>query len=219
MGGLFVNNTGNLTIGSVDGLNGVTAASGAISISTSGNLTVSSPVDTATAAGDSVSLTGAGIIDILSPSMGQALSVTGGGAGGNTVTIQTSIPVQLSVNGGPGTNSLIFNAMNHPLFSSPGKYTISGQLPVLYSDFATINLNDASSISTFYGPDTADRQASLPGLTPQQRFVQVLYLNALGRTGSSSELAFWAGLLNAGGAHSTWLPTASNARPKLAIIW
>src|SRR5262249_39827962 len=42
---------------------------------------------------------------------------------------------------------------------------------------------------------TADR-GSLTGLTPTQRFVQVLYLNALGRVGSLGEINAWVGFFN-----------------------
>jgi hypothetical protein len=67
---------------------------------------------------------------------------------------------------------------------------------VLYNSLQTIHINidDAAAVSSFYGPDTADR-GLLAGLLPDERFVRVLYLNVLGRPGAISELDAWAGLI------------------------
>jgi hypothetical protein len=48
----------------------------------------------------------------------------------------------------------------------------------------------------YLSPVTGDRTAFYVGLTPQQRFVQALYLDALGRAGTVDELNLWLGLLD-----------------------
>jgi hypothetical protein len=78
-----------------------------------------------------------------------------------------------------------------------------------YSNIQSINLNNAAAVDAFYGPDTADRGTALPGLTPAERFVQVLYLNALGRVGSKAEIDGWAAAF--GGSNT------SNASVQAAI--
>ncbi len=64
------------------------------------------------------------------------------------------------------------------------------------TNVASTTFNNASAVNSFYGPDTADRTTALAGLTAQQRFVQVLYLNVLGRVGTLSELNSWLPALN-----------------------
>jgi hypothetical protein len=64
-------------------------------------------------------------------------------------------------------------------------------------------------VDAFYGPDTGDRATALPGLTAAERFVQVLYLNALGRAGSKAEIDGWAAAF--GGSNT------SNAQVQSAI--
>jgi hypothetical protein len=65
--------------------------------------------------------------------------------------------------------------------------------------FQTTNVNNAASVNTFYGPRTADRDSAFNGLTAQERFVQSLYLGALGRVGSKPELDGWVSNLTAPG--------------------
>jgi hypothetical protein len=70
---------------------------------------------------------------------------------------------------------------------------------MLYSaNVATIELNNPAAVNAMVGPDTADRDHAFIGLTAQERAVQALYLDALGRPGAKSELDAWAALLPAG---------------------
>jgi hypothetical protein len=76
--------------------------------------------------------------------------------------------------------------------------TATGRQPVTFSNFETFQFNNASAVGSFPAPDTSDRGA-LTGLDAQHRFVQVLYLDDLGRPGSASELQMWVNLLNGPG--------------------
>jgi hypothetical protein len=48
----------------------------------------------------------------------------------------------------------------------------------------------------YLNPNTGDRTAAFMGLSAQQRFIQALYLDELGRAGSVAELNGWVGVLN-----------------------
>jgi hypothetical protein len=155
-----------------------------------------------------------------------ALNATGGN-GADTFNVTPSPDTPFGLDGGlpasaPG-DMLVFNAMNLPVFTSLGNYTAAGRKPMLISNFETINLNNAASVSSFYGPDTADRATALAGLTPQERFVQVLYLNALGRAGSKAELDGWVAVLNGPGgsqaAVASGIERSFEARDHLVRTW
>jgi hypothetical protein len=98
------------------------------------------------------------------------------------------------------TDTLTFDAQQHPVGTVPGALTINApSQQVNYIDITGLNLNNAQAVDAFYGPDTADRGTALPGLTADERFVQVLYLDALGRAGSKAEIDGWAALFNGQG--------------------
>ncbi len=220
-GGVFVHNTGILTIGTDGAVAGIQATGGAIDIETSGDLSVSSPVSTGTSAGDDVLLKGNGAIDILAPITGSTAKVLGG-AGNDAFKVMTATPIPLTVDGQGGANSLAFDSKQNPLLTAPGTYTVLGQQAVQYANFATLTLNNASSVNTFYGPNTADRGQALQGLNAQERFVQVLYLDVLGRAGAKSEIDFWAGLLGAGtsqGLVANQIEHSGEAREHLVTTW
>jgi hypothetical protein len=222
----FHDSTPSLTVGTVEGVSGITAAGGAISISTTRNLTVNQPVTTATAAGDTITLLGGlsgnSALDIFAPLTGNTAVVQSGPAIEN-ITVRTTLPTPLSILGGTGTNTLIFDVSGQPIFVSPGKYVVPGQQPLTYSSIATLWLNNAGSVSTFYGPNTADRSTALAGLTPDERFVQVLYLGALGRAGSKAELDSWVKVLHGPGGSQEVVANAiersAEARDHLVKTW
>src|SRR5262249_54979006 len=73
--------------------------------------------------------------------------------------------------------------------------------------------------------NTADRATALPGLMADERFVQVLYLNALGRVGSKAELDAWASLFGSGtqlqaqAAIATGIEQSAEGRDHLVKSW
>jgi hypothetical protein len=90
----------------------------------------------------------------------------------------------------------------------PGEAISSGQV-VLYPNCPFIELDRVTAVNAAVVPDTADRWAFNLGppdhhgyptrVPPAQRFVQALYLDALGRPGTLAELASWVAALNAPG--------------------
>jgi hypothetical protein len=142
-----------------------------------------------------------------------------------TVVLPTSgalLSGPVTFNGGNGVNTLILDANGQPV-----RVVINGfngtQQAVNYTAVQQTQVNNAGGINAFYGPDTADRPTALAGLTPQKRFVQVLYLNAMGRAGSDAELQYWVDLLNApGGSQATvaaGIEYSLEARLRLVKTW
>jgi hypothetical protein len=210
-GGVFVTNTSPaLTIGTASGVNGITATGGNVTISTSNDLTVSQPVSTTGV----VTLTGGtgpgANITINAAITGSSATVLGG-AGNDIFTVTTLSTTPLHIDGLAGLNTLHFDGTGqHAIGTIPGELTMNSTLGVLtYANIENVNLNSAASVDAFYGPDTADRGAALPGLTAAERFVQVLYLDTLGRAGSKAEIDGWAAAF--GGSSS------SNAALQAAI--
>jgi hypothetical protein len=95
--------------------------------------------------------------------------------------------------------------------------------PIIFSNFETIHVNNAAAVSTFYGPDTADRATVFAGLDAQQHFVQTLYLNVLGRAGGMAELNGWVNVLNGPGGSTglvAWgIEHSQEARERLVKSW
>jgi hypothetical protein len=129
-----------------------------------------------------------------------------GGTGNDVFTVTALSATPLHIDGLAGTNTLNFDGQGqHAVGTIPGELTMNSTLGVLtYANVQNVNLNNAASVDAFYGPDTADRGTALPGLTAAERFVQVLYLNALGRAGSKAEIDGWAAAF--GGSSSSNAP-------------
>jgi hypothetical protein len=103
------------------------------------------------------------------------------------------------------TNTLNYDAELQPVgtfggpFGGPfsgGSFSQNGTQLLNYVGIQVINLNNAAGVNALTGPNTADRAAAFNGLTANERFVQALYLDALQRPGSNSELASWAAFFN-----------------------
>jgi hypothetical protein len=151
-----------------------------------------------------------------------------GGSGADVFNVRaTSLsPLNsLTLDGGLPTSpadTLNFDAGNLAVTCSPGKYRPGRLQPVFFSNFEFIHINNAAAFCTFYGPDTADRTA-LTGLDAAHRFVQVLYLNALGRVGSMAELDQWVAALNGPGgstaAIANLIERSPEARDHLVTAW
>jgi parallel beta-helix repeat protein len=95
-----------------------------------------------------------------------------------------------------------------------------GDTKVAYDNVGQVNLNNAIAVNALPGPDTADRASSLAGLTADERFVQALYLDDLGRAGSKAELDAWVPALGAGQqAVAQRIESSFEARDHLVKSW
>jgi hypothetical protein len=124
--------------------------------------------------------------------------------------------------GGANSDTLLVDAAQLPVRTVLHGITAGAQ-SLLYPNVETINLNNAGAVNSIYGPNTANRAAALAGLDAQHRFVQVMYLNALGRAGSAGELDFWVKQLNAPGGSqgqvAAALEQSLEARTRLVRTW
>src|SRR5207237_4258615 len=94
--------------------------------------------------------------------------------------------------GGSGSNTLTVNAAGLVMRAVPGALTIADPVTVQYTNTQTTNVNAAAAVNAIAGPDTADRATAFAGLSADERFVQALYLDELGRAGGKAELDGWA---------------------------
>jgi parallel beta-helix repeat protein len=96
-----------------------------------------------------------------------------------------------------------------------------GDTQVRYSNINHLNLNNTAAVNAMPGPDTADRDAALASLTADERFVQALYLDDLGRAGSKAELDAWVQVLSTGGQQAVagGIGSSLEARDRLVKTW
>jgi titin len=155
-----------------------------------------------------------------------------GGAGNDSFNVTAALApgAVLSVDGGGGSNVLTFDAQGqHAVGTVPGGLTVDGPLERLtYANIAALNLDNTLAVDAIYGPDTADRGTALPpSLTADERFVEVLYLNALGRLGTLQEIDSWAALFGGPGesqaqsqaAIAAGIEGSAEARDHLVQSW
>jgi hypothetical protein len=136
------------------------------------------------------------------------------------------VPGPVRFDGGTGINALFVDAastgLDGALVTHPGEVSADGQA-VSYVSVDTLGLNNALAVNSVSGPDTADRAAAFAGLSAQERFVQALYLDALGRAGSVAELdMFWLPVLNGPGgqgAVAAAIEGSLEARDHLVQTW
>src|SRR5262249_20383038 len=76
---------------------------------------------------------------------------------------------------------------------------LAGGQRVLFAEVEAISLNGAAGMQGFAGQNEADRAQAFAGLTADERFVQAVYLDALGRAGSTAELDGWLPVLHGTG--------------------
>lgn len=153
-----------------------------------------------------------------------------GSGGGDSLSIQApgggltgNVNVQFTGGPGPLANTLTYDANGEAVRAGANRISTGDRQTATLVNFQATNIHNAASVNTFYGPNTADRNEALSGLTPQERFVQVLYLNVLGRAGAKAELDFWVGVLNgAGGSQAKvaeFIENSQEARTHLVETW
>src|SRR5262249_41579637 len=119
------------------------------------------------------------------------------GEGGNdTLTVDAVngkplVPGGVFFDGGSGSNTLVVNAAGEVMKAVPGLVTLADPVTVPFTNTQTINVNSAVAVNAIAGPDTTDRATAFVGLSANERFVQALYLDELGRPGSKAELDGW----------------------------
>jgi hypothetical protein len=97
-----------------------------------------------------------------------------------------------------------------------------GVTQVDYSKVSQVNLNNATAVNAIPGPDTADRATAFAGLTADERFVQAVYLDNLGRAGSKAELDQWLPVLHGPGGQKSVagaIEGSFEARDRLVMTW
>jgi autotransporter-associated beta strand protein len=105
----------------------------------------------------------------------------------------------IAVHGGQGNDTLTLDAAAEAIGTAPrAVFFVQGARTVAYSMVDVIHLNNAATVQAIAGPATAERSTAFAGLTPQERAVQALYLDELGRAGSKPELDGWVNLFPAG---------------------
>ena len=136
------------------------------------------------------------------------------------------VPGGVFYDGGTGSNTLTLDADGLVVRTVPGALTIADPVTVQYANTQAININAAAAVNAFAGPDTADRDTAFAGLNAQERFVQSVYLDELGRAGSKAELDLWTPEFNSGGtqtqaqaAIASGIQDSAEARDHLVQSW
>jgi hypothetical protein len=150
---------------------------------------------------------------------GSSPLVLNGQGGADRYNLTPSTTTSISIAGGSATQpESVVNVdfVGLAVHLGPRVFTATGLQPIILGgtgNIAAIDVNNAASVNTFYGPDTADR-AALNGLTTQERFVEVLYLDALGRVGARSELDTWVHFMNSVGGSQALVARDIEASPE-----
>jgi Right handed beta helix region len=140
-----------------------------------------------------------------------------------TFNVQAAAGALVTINGGAAPNVLNFDAQGHSIGVGAGIIDLNGRPTVVYTFITTLNLNNAAGVESIAGPDTADRPTAFTGLDAQERFVQALYLDELGRAGVKAELDGWVSVLNGPGGSQTVVAgdilRSQEARDHLVKSW
>jgi hypothetical protein len=160
-------------------------------------------------------------------------SFTFDGADGNdnlTVSLgdgRPLVPGLIRFDGGTGSNTLLVDAasagLDGMLRTRSGQINADGQA-ISYANVQVTNLDNGAAVNTLAGPDTRDGATAFAGLSAAERFVQALYLDELGRAGSTAELDGWVnGMLNrpggSRGAVAAGIAGSAEARDHLVKSW
>lgn len=175
--------------------------------------------------GNAIQVEGSAAADVIvinpSSAAGPIVITDAGGVDSFTVTPQTGATIDLD-GGDQAGDRLTVEALSLPLRTTPGQIAAVGRQRLAYAGVSQVFVNNAGPIDTFTGPNTADRD-QLAGLTADQRFIRVLYLDVLGRAGGQAEIDYWVGQLRAPGATAESVVQAiersAEARERLVRAW
>jgi hypothetical protein len=151
-----------------------------------------------------------------------------GVGGSDTMTVSfinggPLVPGGIIYGGGSARISLIVDAAGKPVNARPGEVSVADPQAISYTNVNTISLNNTAAVGAMAGPDTRDRASAFAGLSAQERFVQALYLDALGRPGSLRELDGWVAFLKRPGgsdaAVAAGITDSPEARTYLVRSW
>jgi hypothetical protein len=160
-----------------------------------------------------------------------SLTVNVVGPTGQTLTAGTmdaGFKAPIFYNGGTGADTLVLPPGGQAVGTVPGAlFLANGGREIGYSGVETLSIPNPAAVQSLGGPNTTARTTAFIGLTPQQRFVQALYLDELGRAGAQSELNAWAAMFDvasmtqaqAQAAIARGIDTSAEARDHLVKGW
>jgi hypothetical protein len=146
------------------------------------------------------------------------------------------LPGPASFNPGAGTSYLTIGGASAPVVTQPGGIKVDGQA-ILYSVAGVMQFQFPSatgvnaSVAPLYPPPPGAFVKGVEGIgpivhpipmTPSEHFVQVLYLDVLGRAGSLAEVDGWAAGLDAGASQASVaaaIEGSFEARERLVQTW
>jgi hypothetical protein len=147
-------------------------------------------------------LSGASMNNVVGANFGQMLT-NGANGNQNGVTPAQVALGPLADNGGPTqTFALLPGSVAIGMGQTGVDPTDQRGVPrpaTTRADAGAFQTQGNTAIYAFASPDTADRGAAFTGLSAQERYVQALYLDELGRVGAKSELDGWVTVLNGPG--------------------
>jgi hypothetical protein len=198
--------------------------------------------------GSSASVLGGTGADVITVQTTGATPLTvDGQGGGDSIRVDLgalNAPVHVSETGS-GSNTLTTNSAGLPARTgdtaghrltadTTGAGAPLSAASVSYGGIAKVQLDNATAVIAIAGPDTVDRGGSATdrkegpaftganaNLSANEQFVQVLYLDELGRAGSRAELDGWLPALAAGGprAVAAAIATSFEAHDNLVRSW
>jgi hypothetical protein len=123
--------------------------------------------------------------------------------------------------GGTDFDTLEIDAGGQALGTVPGGVAGNGATVLTYVNVEATDFVNASGVGSFAGTGTTDRSAALAGLSADERYIQSLYLDVLGRAGSRQEIDSWIGVLSSRGqsAVANGIEQSIEARDRLVRSW
>jgi len=136
------------------------------------------------------------------------------------------VPGNISFNGGLHRNTLVVNAGNKQVRIVGATITagVGGALAqsIVFSDAHTVTVDNALAINTFTGTKSIASSQVVRELMADQKFVESLYLDSFGRSGSLAELDGWVSIMHGPGgreAVARGIEQSPEARARLVRTW